>query len=277
MKKEGIQDSEGGRAVFLGFSGSKRCRCLLESLIIAFSMYSRLPMPKVDWNEENMRYPICFFPLLGAVIGGLSALCLSLCMLLDLSSSLRAAFLTALPVLVTGGIHLDGLLDTADAVNSWGSPEKRLEILKDSRSGAFAVICCGLYFVLFFGAASVFTLRDMPALTLVFMLSRALSGLTLARFPKAKSSGLLYTFADQGKTKAISCVSVGYLLFCVTGLLMLSPFLALLLIGEAALLTYLYHRTSLRMFGGITGDLAGCFLCVTELTLLITIASLSGL
>ena len=51
-----------------------------------------------------------------------------------------------IPVLVTGGIHLDGLLDTADALSSWQTRERRLEILKDSHAGAFAIIvCCGYF------------------------------------------------------------------------------------------------------------------------------------
>ena len=45
-------------------------RNLYESLVIAFSTYSSIPMPRVDWNDENMKYTICFFPLIGAVIGG---------------------------------------------------------------------------------------------------------------------------------------------------------------------------------------------------------------
>lgn len=58
-----------------------------------------------------------------------------------------AGVMTLLPVLVNGGIHMDGFLDTMDALNSYGSREKKLEILKDSRTGAFAVIGFGLYLV----------------------------------------------------------------------------------------------------------------------------------
>lgn len=255
----------------------KRGKIFWESLCIAFSMFSKIPVPKVEWKEENMSYMVCFFPLVGAVIGGLCTLFLHLACHFDLSPSIKASVLTALPVLVTGGIHLDGLLDTADAVSSWGSREKRMEILKDSHTGAFAVIWCGLYLVLFYGAASAFTPSMMAPLTLVFVLSRALSGLALALFPKAKTSGLLYTFSRRGKTSVIAIVMYLYLLFCGICLLCLSLPGGLILLLEGAFCIFLYYRTSLRMFGGITGDLAGCFLCVTELVLSLTIASLSGL
>ena len=45
---------------------------IIKSICVAFSMYSKIPMPRVEWNEKNMKYAMCFFPIVGAVIGGLS-------------------------------------------------------------------------------------------------------------------------------------------------------------------------------------------------------------
>ena len=81
----------------------------LYSCIIAISMYSKIPMPNVEWTEERMRYVMCFFPLVGIVQG--AALGLWLHLALDvLNLSVGAAALTgaAIPLLVTGGIHMDG-------------------------------------------------------------------------------------------------------------------------------------------------------------------------
>ena len=113
----------------------------LEPMIVAFSMYSKIPMPRIEWNKENMKYTMCFFPLIGVVTGVLIYLA---GMFLDgnifpkVNSGrlMFAAVMTLIPVFVSGGIHLDGFMDTMDALGSWGDKEKKLEILKDSHNGA---------------------------------------------------------------------------------------------------------------------------------------------
>ena len=118
---------------------------VIRSLCIAFSTYSRIPVPQVAWTDENRKYSMCFFPLIGAVIGLLLWGWLALCDVLGVGALLRGAVGALLPILVTGGIHMDGFMDTSDALASWQSPEKRLEILKDSHVGAFAVLGCAGY------------------------------------------------------------------------------------------------------------------------------------
>ena len=100
---------------------------------------------------------MCFFPWVGLVIGALEFGWFHLAVWLGFGTIFRTAVLVLIPVLVTGGIHLDGLLDTADAMSSWREKERRLEILKDSHAGAFAVIIGLCYFVICFGAASEVT------------------------------------------------------------------------------------------------------------------------
>ena len=104
---------------------------IIKSICVAFSMYSKIPMPRVEWNEKNMKYAMCFFPLVGAVIGGLMLLVRFLCGRFGFNTSVYAVVMTALPVLVSGGIHTDGFIDTVDALSSYGDKEKKLEILKD--------------------------------------------------------------------------------------------------------------------------------------------------
>ena len=111
-----------------------------ETVIVAFSMFSALPVPQLEWNERNRRWSLCAFPLVGVVVG---LACLGwalLCARLALPAVLRGAGLCLLPVWITGGIHLDGFADTWDALSSHAAPEKKREILKDPHAGAFAVI-----------------------------------------------------------------------------------------------------------------------------------------
>ena len=119
---------------------------VLQTIAVAFAMFSAIPVPQFDWNEKNMRYAMCAFPLIGVVIG--AAWCV--CGALPLPGLAKAAGFALVPVWVTGGIHLDGYADTCDALSSYGDREKKLEILKDPHCGAFAVIRLCSYFLAYF-------------------------------------------------------------------------------------------------------------------------------
>ena len=96
-----------------------------------------------------------------------------------------------IPLAVTGGIHMDGFMDTVDARASWQPAEKRLEILKDSHTGAFAVMACAGYLLL---SAALYSEADAAAglrLVGVFILSRALSAWALAILKGARQDGML--------------------------------------------------------------------------------------
>ena len=243
---------------------------LIKSCLIAFSMYSRIPMPRTEWQEEDMRYVMCFFPLIGLAIGLLLCGWVWLAGRLQIGAALFSGVATALPVLITGGIHLDGFCDTLDALSSRQPQERKLEILKDSNSGAFAVIGCGLYFLLTF----CFWVEWYPQgrytwmLALGFVLSRTLSGLSVVRFPCAKNSGLLAMFSHADAKKRTAWVLVGYFLLCGGAMLLFGTF-----VGAVALLLALgvfgyYYHVSCKEFGGTTGDVAGWFLQSCELALL---------
>ena len=238
---------------------------LLQGFIIAFSMYSGIPMPRVDWNENNMKYCICSFPLIGAVIGACVSGWFYLAGMLSLPDTFRTGVLLVIPVLITGGIHLDGLLDTADALGSHRSREEKLAIMKDSHAGAFAVIAGICYFVLSYGIFAAMRWEDAAQVAVCFVLSRALSGLALVTFPKAKGSGLLRTFSDAAANRRVAIVMLLYTAACCIILILLDIQSGAAAIILAGLVFGWYYTMSKRMFGGITGDLAGCFLQICEL------------
>ncbi len=113
---------------------------IIRSCIVSFSMYSKIPMPQFEWKEDDMKYMLCFFPWIGAVIGGLLWLWSLLCNRFGIGMICYVAIGTLIPLAVTGGFHVDGFMDTMDAFHSYQPREKKLEILKDSHIGAFAVI-----------------------------------------------------------------------------------------------------------------------------------------
>lgn len=244
---------------------------LWNSFKIAFSMYSKIPMPYSDWKKENMRYSMCFFPLVGAVIGLLVWLWSKALTLLPFEHQLDTAVYILLPMLVTGGIHFDGFLDTQDALNSHQIKERKLEILKDPHTGAFAIISGILYFILAFGIWSEADYKSVCILSIGFVLSRALSGFSVVTFPMAKNSGLAATFSESAAKKRVKITMIVYVLVCVGVMLWIQPYLAIAAITAAVLVFVYYRWMSEREFGGITGDLAGYFLQVCELAMAIAV------
>ncbi len=238
-----------------------------QGFIVAFSMYSRIPMPQIEWTEGNMRYCICFFPLIGLVIAVLMNAWDALAKFLHFGLLFRTSVLAVLPVLISGGIHLDGLLDTADALSSHKSREEKLKILSDSHAGAFAVIVCVSYFVLTFGIYSEATKADLQVIGLGFVFSRAFSGLGLVCLPKAKDTGLLRMFSDAAANRKVAAVMAGYLILTALSMILLEPVKGLAAVLMAVLSFLWYRRMACKNFGGITGDLAGCFVQVCELLL----------
>lgn len=153
----------------------------MQSLIIAFAMYSKIPMPRADWNDKNMRYAFCWFPVIGLVIGLVELAVFYILTKWQAGSVFRGVCLMAVPLLVTGGIHLDGFMDTTDARSSYGDREKKLAILKDSHVGAFAVIGCSFYLILSAGAWS-----EIDAKGIVVMANGFCSGTGIQRISGGK-------------------------------------------------------------------------------------------
>ena len=89
------------------------------------------------------------------------------------------------------------LLDTSDALHSYQPRERKLEILKDSHAGAFAIITAVVYFLFYLGVYSEMTLKALPVVCIGFVLSRAMGGFSIAAFPMAKNTGLPPPFLTE--------------------------------------------------------------------------------
>lgn len=261
---------------------------LLYSCIIACSMYSKIPMPMVAWSGARMKYVMCFFPITGVIEGAVLGLWLWMALhVLSCSVMMTALWASAIPILITGGIHMDGLLDCMDAIHSYGDRKKKLEIMKDPHLGAFAVIGLAAYLMIYVGVmyelASL--LQDWqpgrsgiwPYLLPAFLMAaeRAFSGLSVICFPPAKKDGLAASFGKAAQTRRTTWALLGWLaallaVFRLTAGASAAALRCALLLLLALLLCFLaYRRRALREFGGVTGDLAGAFLQLEELAGLI--------
>lgn len=244
----------------------------LKGFVIAFSMYSKIPMPHIEWKEKNMRYVLCFFPCIGAVIGLVMMGSFLLMKQLDCGVIFRAAVLTLIPVWITGGIHMDGFMDTMDAMSSFQTKDRRLEILKDSHIGAFAAMGISCYLLLFFAGASEITeIEQLLLLTAGLVISRAMSAMSFVTCESARKDGLQRTFADAMQRKAVMASSIVYLIFAYSLCAYIRIEWVLIMLAATIVLYVYYRRFSQKNFGGITGDLAGYYLQLQEIVYLLVI------
>lgn len=240
-------------------------------------------MPNVEFSERNQRASLCFFPLIGIVTG----LCQWLLMrvffwlpvILPHTTAyyesyfhltfplIRAGFMCALPVLITGGIHMDGFLDTVDAKSSFRSRQERLKILKDPHTGAFAVIHSSLYFII--STLLYLNLSDTAVLLLpmIYGMERALSALSLLIFRKAREDGMAASFAGSagGYVKWVLMAEAALLAVLM---ILYMPLAGVFCVLAAAACFVYYRVSSYKWFGGVTGDLAGHFLQICEISML---------
>lgn len=246
---------------------------VIKSFFIAFSTYSQIPVPQFAWKEEDMKYIFCFFPWVGAFIG----ICLyfwnGLCSAYSIGAFCRTTVDVAIPLFITGGLHVDGFMDTMDALHSYAPKERKLEILKDSHIGAFAVIMLAVYGLVFLGAFS--EIEENALLKIVcggFFLSRCLCGISAVSFPSAKKEGMLYSFVDSSQKKIVKGSLYLQGAACI-GFMLCTSFFAGMLVTAAALLSLIYYKyRSRKEFGGITGDTAGYFILLCEGGMIVTAA-----
>ncbi|MDO4789171.1 MAG: adenosylcobinamide-GDP ribazoletransferase [Johnsonella sp.] len=249
---------------------------ILRSLIMVFGMYSKIPMPKIEWEEKNMKYMMMLFPLVGLFEGLLFFGLWKILFFFKISEYLRAGLITVFPLLYTGGIHMDGFLDTSDALGSHLGRERKLDILKDCHIGGSALTAALVYIILYYSAAlSLKEEAQIIILSLIFIISRAYSALSVLCFRNARGEGSLMQLRNASE-RALSCA----ILILIILIFSLAAALYRPSIGIVSSISlyicFYYNRLFVcRQFGGITGDIAGFFLQLAELVGILAIALVS--
>lgn len=244
----------------------------MKAVAIAFSMYSKIPMPRFLWEERDRKRAFCFFPLVGAAEGLIFFLVFLIRDLLPEKRLLSAALLTAVPVLFTGGIHMDGFLDTCDARASYAERERRLEILRDPHIGAFAAIRGLIYMIVYYGSCTALDREAAAAVAAGFVFSRVFCVILIAVTPNARPEGMLAGLSRGADRKKLSAAMIPYLIVTAGFLFYRSFSAAFLLLAAAAVSAWYCRSVMMREFGGITGDLAGYFIQFCELAMILTLA-----
>ena len=239
---------------------------LFGGLLVAFGLYSALPLPQIEWKRSTMRYALGFLPLIGVLVGACEYGWLLLAGKLALSSLLYAAGAVLILVVITGGIHLDGFVDTCDALCSYGDRDKRLEILKDPHVGAFAILWIGALLVAQLGLFAQIYETPASAKLLLFGYAgaRALGGGMIVTQTCAKNSGLAHLFADNADKKRVSRVMLVWELALAVLAIGVAHGIGVLAAAACAVFYVFHVRMCRKNFGGITGDLCGMCITVCE-------------
>jgi len=241
-----------------------------KGFLMSLSMFSVFPVPRVEkfWDDTAMPLVIPFFPLIGALVGGVWFFSASLAArFFSNGESMVAACLCMLaPFIVSGFIHTDGFTDTADAVFSRRGREEKIKILKDPNVGAFgAVSLCVLFLASFCAVRDVLQSAVSPIFLIYLpVVSRCAAGGALLMFKPFSETGFAASF-KRGVGKAGGFWTAFLFSACLIAVVFLNglPYAApLLAAGLTGLIT---AGLLVKSFGGISGDLCGAAVTVTEL------------
>jgi len=246
-------------------------RLLPRDLVESLRFLTRLPLP----GQPAMRNPgeaLAAFPLVGLVLGLLLALLDLLLGLTRLPLFTRDVLLIVALVLLTGGLHLDGLMDSCDGLFGGYDPEQRLDIMRDSRVGSFGVLgaICALLLKLAFLSAVPAHSR-VVALIVAPVLGRWSLVLAAALFPPALPAGLGAAFAKGVTSPRVTIAAVLSLLI----VLLAAGLAGALVFLVACVTTGLLGLFVMRRIPGLTGDSYGAICELNEVAALFALALLT--
>ncbi|KGK81967.1 cobalamin synthase [Desulfosporosinus sp. HMP52] len=237
----------------------------MRGLLIALTFFTRIPLPvPQDITTEEFTRSYRFYPLVGLIIGLLLWL-LAKALIPYFPPLVIGAILLGAELMLTGGIHLDGFMDSMDGLLSARSPERILEIMKDSRVGAHASMALVGLLLLKFSLLASLTPSMLSILIVMPMLARWVFQIGVIAFPYARSQGLGKGFheASQWVTFLLGGAIILVISFYLLGLAGPIAF------GVSALIITLMASRISALLGGLTGDLYGAFIELSEVICLL--------
>jgi len=245
---------------------------LLNGFLMSLSMFSIIPLPKI-WVTTAFSWVAPNLPVVGLIIGLLWYGSSYALIYLNIPLMIRAALVFLFPAMISGFIHIDGYMDTSDAIFSRAELGKKQEILTDPHVGAFAAIMLGVYLLVGFAAVySVLTAANNGVIFIFIpILSRSLGGIVLLTAAPMKSSGFGAMFRENTKWYHIFILHFMLVLsvligWFVGGTSVIYAFAALIIGG------FVVSLYVLKQMGGISGDLCGFIITVSELCALFALA-----
>ena len=269
----------------------------MKGFLLLLSFMTRIPMPKIEYDEEKLGKSMKYFPVVGIIVG---FILLFFCIIFNFILK-NISYSAVLPLMIivviltdlisTGALHLDGLADTFDGIFSYRSKHKMLEIMKDSRLGSNGALALILYFLLKFILLFSLPIESREGAIYAIMtypvVARFCSVVSCASSPYARGSGMGKTFVDNTKTCGLIVATVITLLYTIGMIFM--PFvlftnyslpiqiiiksilIIVIIVALSALFAYAFSKLIERKIGGITGDTLGALLEISSLLYIVLI------
>lgn len=239
-------------------------RARLAEVQLAVMLLTRLPAGRMA-VAPSIGAATWAFPLVGALLGGVSAAVLSAALAVGIVPVMAAGMALAAGVLATGGLHEDGLADVADGFGGGRDRARKLEIMRDSRIGSYG----GLALILSLGLrwqAIALLAAESPQLAALALIALAISsraGLPMALLwlPAARSDGMGKSAAGTTLARALAALGISALALAV----LVGPAAALLVLAVQAVVQLGFARLALRQIGGQSGDVLGAMQQLAEI------------
>ena len=238
----------------------------MKSFFLALSFFTRIPFFKAEFDENNFAKAVKWSPIVGLIIG---AILFSVSWVLqDFDKIVVNIIIVAAYIVITGGLHLDGLSDTCDGIFSGREKDRILEIMRDSRVGAYGVISITLWI-----ASMLILLNFLPREVLII-------------FPVIGKGAPIISayFADYVRTQGLGKIFAANCKKTEIAIAIIIPLATSLILGIVGLVSamialmsvYVATRYFKKIIGGITGDTMGCVCELSQICFLFAIYFLKG-
>ena len=248
------------------------------SFLMALRFLTRMPVPFVRTvDPPPLKDAMWTFPVVGAFVGSITGIALVLAHMARLPELFCALFALAITAMITGAFHEDGLADVADGFGGGNTREERLEIMKDSRIGAFGTLT--LIITIMARASLLTALLALNPLAIIVLIggaaafSRALMVDLLWATRPARSNGLSVLAGQPTRNTTLLALAIGGLIAGVGGSAVLTPEAGVLALVAGGLALAMVRALAMRKIGGQTGDVCGTGQILAETAMLAVYAA----
>jgi adenosylcobinamide-GDP ribazoletransferase len=245
----------------------------VAELLVALRFLTRLPVPFVrTLDAPSLDAAMTMFPLAGAIIGALTGSVLILAGLAGLPELLTASLAIAVGLIITGALHEDGLSDVVDGFGGGHTREQRLDIMRDSRIGAYGALALGL--LLMARASLYMSFLELPPWGAIILIasaaafSRALMVDLLWATRPARADGLSVLAGRPTRARTLVALALGGIGAGLGGAFVLAPAAGAVALIAAGLSLATVRALAMRKVGGQTGDVCGAAQVLSELAML---------
>lgn len=244
-------------------------KTIINNILFTLSTFTTIHTKEVEYNNDNTKFTYFVLPFVGVVVGTISYLILVLFSFFIKDNYVLSIIVIVVNIIVTGGIHYDGLLDSLDAFKSYREKNEKLRIIKDSRVGAFAIIHFTVVILLFFiSNYYIISSNNFKIILILPIVSRTFS-LLLIYTNNLEENDMLEALWDKAYKKYYVIAFILYLL--IVGALFFNELTLLVIIISLCYLMY-YNKFFKKHFDNLSGDLCGYFIVCNELIASIFVA-----